>query len=307
MSYFSYADIYELDHYSTDKEVLEFLLEKKEYSMRVVKAILELRINQFGIAQPIVEIDQDNNRIYIELPGVHDEATITSKLISTANLQFYETFEYPEIRVFWEQANTLSLSPQVKASDLGSEDSLASQSNGKTNADELPGLGSITSQYGSHFFVKLVDRGKVDHILKQRKDISSIFPNNLLFMWSAKIEKHTQTKETGYILYAIKTASDGRAKVGGKGLRRADVSYSSENGSIIVNIQITQEGDAKWAQMTTANVNKIIAITMDDVVYSALNVMAAIKGGGGNFRFVYYGGSKRPCWSIEWWNFSSSM
>ena len=38
-------------------------------------------------------------------------------------------------------------------------------------------------------------------------------------MWGAKSEKHSQTNETGFILYAIKVPLDGRPKVGGKDLK----------------------------------------------------------------------------------------
>jgi preprotein translocase subunit SecD len=33
------------------------------------------------------------NRLYIELPGVQDEATVADRLQSTANLQFFETLQ----------------------------------------------------------------------------------------------------------------------------------------------------------------------------------------------------------------------
>ena len=91
--------------------------------------------------------------------------------------------------------------------------------------------------------------------------------------------KYPETKETGYLLYAIKTPLDGKAKVGGKDIKKASTGYDSENGSITVNVDMTEEGSAKWAQMTADNVERQVAITMDSVVYSAPNVKGAIKGG----------------------------
>ncbi|NRA11723.1 MAG: hypothetical protein HRT57_07200, partial [Crocinitomicaceae bacterium] len=298
----SHSDIDGLGLKSTDDEVLAFLLEKKKTSMKGVKDIMERRINQFGVAQPNIQIDAERNRIYIELPGVQDEATVADKLVSTANLQFFETYTYPEIRVFWEQAHALSLSPEVTGTDLEDElpevvqgDSITPEGDTITRIDTLEvdplgslssgsvdgtqGLGSVASQYGDQFFVKSADRATVDQLLKQRKDIKSIFPNNLLFMWGAKTEKHSQTKETGYILYVIKTPSDGKAKVGGTDIKGAKTDYDTENGSVVVNLEMTEEGSSKWAQMTTANVGQLVAITMDSVVYSAPNVIGPIKGG----------------------------
>ena len=37
---------------------------------------MEIRINQFGVAQPNIQIDATKNRLYIELPGVQDETTV---------------------------------------------------------------------------------------------------------------------------------------------------------------------------------------------------------------------------------------
>jgi SecD/SecF fusion protein len=298
VSYLSYAEIDELDRSSTDDEVLEFLMKQKVSSMRGIKSIMESRVNHFGVAQPNVQIDLLNNRIYVELPGVHDEVMVAKTLIATANLQFFETFEYAEIKGAWSQANALSLSPEVSASDLEDElpvahvndsidenrnlDSLsnirlAPPSNG--NTDVLQGLDFLTSPYGNNFFVKLEDRAEVDYILRKRKDISHLFPNNLLFMWGAKSEKHSQTNETGYIIYPIKVPLGGKPKVGGKDLEMASVGYDSEDGSVTVNVEMTYEGDAKWAQMTATNIDRAIAITMDSLVYSAPNVLGAIRGG----------------------------
>jgi SecD/SecF fusion protein len=309
VSYLSYAEIEELDRNSTDAEVFEFLMKEKEFSISRIKSILEGRINRFGIVRPVVKIDERNNRIYIKLPGIHDEAEVVKMLLSSANLQFFETFEYKEIQSAWMQAKALSLSPEVEISDLENEllevdlndsidkdgkriqdslrvtkysDSQVPLSN--QSMDEIQGLDFITSQYGNHVFVKLTDRKMVDHILKQRKDIGAIFPNNLKFMWGAKTEMHFQTLETGYILYAINVPLEGRAKVGSKDLKGASVRYDFKNGSATVNVKLTEEGDAKWSKMTARNVDKVIAMTMDEVVYCAPNVMGAIGGGRQNFQ-----------------------
>ncbi|MFT6244652.1 MAG: SecD/SecF fusion protein [Salibacteraceae bacterium] len=121
VSYLSYAEIEELDRNSTDAEVFEFLMKEKEFSISRIKSILEGRINRFGIVRPVVKIDERNNRIYIKLPGIHDEAEVVKMLLSSANLQFFETFEYKEIQSAWMQAKALSLSPEVEISDLENE------------------------------------------------------------------------------------------------------------------------------------------------------------------------------------------
>ena len=55
-----------------------------------IENVMSKRINQFGVAQPNIQKDAANNRLYIELPGVQDEETVAEKLQSTANLEFFE-------------------------------------------------------------------------------------------------------------------------------------------------------------------------------------------------------------------------
>lgn len=286
-----HSEIEELNRNSSDDEVLEFLLEKRKTSMKGVKDIMERRINQFGVAQPNIQIDEANNRIYIELPGVQDEATVAAKLVSTANLQFYETWDLSAIQGVMARANQLSMSQEIKASDLkdvsdaavndsiDETENLATADLLKVGANGFKGLASLIVPYGNQYFVKMNDRATVENLLKQRKDIAALFPKNLLFMWDAATMQYPETKETGYLLYAIKTPLDGKAKVGGKDVKKASTGYDSENGSVTVNVEMTEEGSAKWAQMTQDNIERQVAITMDSVVYSAPNVKGVISGG----------------------------
>ena len=103
---------------SSDDDVEAFLRKIASSSMDGVEQIMSKRINQFGVAQPNIQRDMVNNRLYIELPGVQDEATVASKLQSTANLQFYETYFPSEIVTQWQQASMVSRTKEVKVEDL---------------------------------------------------------------------------------------------------------------------------------------------------------------------------------------------
>jgi preprotein translocase subunit SecD len=58
-------------------------------------------------------------------------------------------------------------------------------------------------------------------------------------------------------------------------------------GTITVDVTMSVDGADKWGQMTTENAGKFVAITMDDLVYSAPRVNEPILGGNtqisGNF------------------------
>jgi SecD/SecF fusion protein len=109
----SYTEIEELDKNSSNEEVLDYMRKKVASSMDGVEQIMSKRINQFGVAQPNIQKDPTTNRLYIELPGVQDEATVAEKLQSTANLQFFETYTKEELQAQLAQANILSRQAEV--------------------------------------------------------------------------------------------------------------------------------------------------------------------------------------------------
>jgi SecD/SecF fusion protein len=79
----------EITNKASDDEVKTYLRNLSEGALDGVETVMENRINQFGVAQPNITQDNNLNRIYIELPGVKDQATVRNRLQSTANLEFF--------------------------------------------------------------------------------------------------------------------------------------------------------------------------------------------------------------------------
>jgi len=273
---------------SSDDDVESFLRKIASSSMDGVEQIMSKRINQFGVAQPNIQRDMVNNRLYIELPGVQDEATVASKLQSTANLQFYETYFPSEIGAQSQQATMVSRTKEVKVEDIEIAKKDSTDTTKTKSLESLTSLGG--SQKGLADFVKSAgdyalgyvaaeNKSAVEAILK-REDVLSVFPEDVKFMWSADLEDvAVNSKEQAYVLYAIRVPETGKARVGGKDIKNARTGYDEQSGKITVDLSMTEEGSDKWAEMTGDNVNKIVAITMDDVVYSAPRVINAITGG----------------------------
>ena len=307
---FAISDIDELGMKSTDEEVRQFLRSKEKSSMSGVEEIMNRRINQFGVAQPNIQKDPKNNRLYIELPGVQDEATVAEKLQSTANLQFFETYTLQEIGTQWQDAAVISRTEPVKAEDImveisDSNDVAVSDSASVTPLDSLDFLDSLDAEESISLtdlaslddeqeglaeymqpagtyaigFCAPENKSTVDQILS-RDDIMYLFPEDLKFMWSAEMEMvNLDTKELGFVLYAVRVPVNGKAPVGGKDIKSASTGYDTETGAITVDLEMTEEGGDKWAQMTQNNTGRVVAITMDNVVYSAPRVNEPITGG----------------------------
>ncbi|MGM0480067.1 MAG: protein translocase subunit SecD [Bacteroidota bacterium] len=91
----------DLSNKAPDDEVTDYLRNLSEGALDGVETIMENRINQFGVAQPNITKDNNQNRLYIELPGVKDQATVRDRLQSTANLEFFLAVKGQEIGGFF--------------------------------------------------------------------------------------------------------------------------------------------------------------------------------------------------------------
>lgn len=302
---FSISDIDELSRNSSNDDVENFLRDKEKSSMGGVEDIMNRRINQFGVAQPNIQKDPDHNRLYIELPGVQDEATVAEKLQSTANLEFYEVYAYQEIGSYWQQAIMISKMSEDESDEVVAEaetadslnvvDSLnvaetdsTEESTGSLNdlasltGDETSGgLDAYVLPYGPYNvgYVSPENKTKVEKLLS-RPDVMAALPEDIKLMWSEDMEIiNMDTKELGYLLYPIRVPADGKARVGGKDIKQANRGYNPQEGKITVNLTMSADGADKWARMTEDNVDRQVAITMDNVVYSAPRVNGPIRGG----------------------------
>lgn len=93
-------------------------------------------------------------------------------------------------------------------------------------------------------------------------------PPDLVFMWSAKEREDENNIPLGYIdLHAIKVPANG-PRVDGTDIKYASVDDRTI-GQFGVSMQMNKIGASKWKAMTTDNLKKQVAITMDNLVFSA--------------------------------------
>ncbi len=299
------SEVKELSYNSSNSEVASYFHDKIASSMDGVEQIMSKRINQFGVAQPNIQKESRKNRLYIELPGVQDEATVAKKLQSTANLEFYETYILADngIQAGLSNANIVSRNPEIKKTETTDTTEVSDSTKidsakaapikpiKSLSAKPLPGAKKPLFDYlkvepGMGLgMANAEDRDEVDEILK-RSDVISLFPENLKFMWGANLEEGADGKK-GYVLYAVRIPEGGKAMVGGEDVKSAVRSFNQQTLQTTVSVTMSIEGTQKWAEMTQKNVGRSVAITMDNVVYSAPVVNEPITGGSteisGNF------------------------
>jgi SecD/SecF fusion protein len=212
-----------------------------------------------------------------------------------------------QLQMQWQEAARLSKTNEISIDELALEaDTLADSTGVTTDTAAQPtttttqnsmsnaskkSLAEYVVPVGGYAmgYVSANEKAAVDAILR-RKDVQAAFPQDLKFMWSAKPESiDNKSKKTAYFLYACRIPDSGKARVRGEHVDNAKVDYDQTDGSIIVSLSMTDEGANEWGRMTTENKDRIIAISMDSVVYSAPRVINAITNGNtqisGSFTF----------------------
>jgi len=124
---------------------------------------------------------------------------------------------------------------------------------------------------------RITDTAKIDRYLEM-PGVSSVFPSNLRFYWSVKaFDKAGLFLE----LVAIKvTTRDGKSPLFGDIITDARKEFEQQgNGHPSISMTMTPQAAQTWRRLTKSNIDKSIAIVLDNSVYSFPTVQNEISGG----------------------------
>ncbi len=300
---------------STNAQVLDVIREETDAAIDNSFNILRTRIDRFGVAQPNIQQLQTKGRILVELPGVKDQARVRNLLQGTAMLEFWETYENSEVYQYMLAANQKikemqgTAAPTAETDSVGSTgssaaaDSLKSESSLLAEMTDSTGISSNPSddlasfrkdyplfallnpssdQQGQLFPGPVVGSAHFKdtvqiHAYLNNPQIKNIFPQNMMFRWSAK-----PVDEAGnyFRLVALKvTSRDGRPPLDGDVITDARQDFDQLGARPEVAMSMNSEGAKTWQRMTKENIGKSIAIVLDNYVRSFPTVQNEISGG----------------------------
>ncbi len=270
-----------LKNSSSNSEVTSALNSQVESQVDAAFNIFRTRIDQFGVVAPNIQKLQDKTgQILLELPGVKEPERVTDLLKSSANLEFYEVYNYNEI--FPELA---AFAEAYAAQDTINHTNVIALLGGRQReGSPVVGLVSPANQ-------ALVDSIFASPLAKSK------LPSDLSLVWEVKpveipltdaqgnpIKKNDKEYRTTpyWQLIALK----GEAALEGDAVTSANSEYDNMRGNV-VNMRMNDRGAREWATLTRNNIGRPIAIVLDNHVYSYPNVNNEITGGSseitGNF------------------------
>ncbi len=125
------------------------------------------------------------------------------------------------------------------------------------------------------------DTAKINFYMKLAIE-RGIFPQNFKYFWSAKpLEDPETNKPTDiFVMHAIEVRTrDGRAPLDGDVITSARESFDDIRGTAEVLMTMNSDGTKEWARITADNVGRVIAVTMDNLVFSDPRVSEEINTG----------------------------
>lgn len=161
-----------------------------------------------------------------------------------------------------------------------SADMKAKAAAGKRDPDPLGDHIVIGNQQGKGpmlFGVLVKDTGIIGDYFR-KPEIQEILPRDLRLAWTVKPD-YLQNGQPFLYLIALK-AESGHASMLGDVVTDARKQYDrNSGGSPIIQMTMNSEGSHRWAQLTKRNVQRSVAIVLDNLVYSYPTVQGEITGG----------------------------
>jgi SecD/SecF fusion protein len=303
-----------LKYNASNSEVEKYLRAEAKTARQQSYTVLNTRIDQFGVTQPNISLEESTDRILIELPGVKDPARVRKLLSGTAKLEFYETFQsqeaYPVISSIdnllaaKNKAAAKDTAKTTATTDTAKKDGLSLLNKVQKNSKDTSATALRSKMASEHPLLSMLvppiyadasgqqqlapgpiaglaeqkDIAKINALLNS-EEVKNIIPRNMKFLWSVKPREKSKTFE----LYAVKlTGAEGGPVLSGDVINDAR-NVTDQQGKPEVEMTMNAAGAQKWrvitAEAAAATPKKSIAIVLDDNVYSAPTVQNEISGG----------------------------
>jgi len=230
--------------YGTNKSITLQSTDKNigSESLKQSADIISTRLKLYGISSFEVKMVPDKGQINIQFPDSTDISKIEGLVTAKGDLKFYETYTHTEIEGLFKED-----SPLFKFLHHDKEQSSSDPRIGCSGNDE---------------------KKKADEYLR-----SFVPVRNCKIFWGFDSEK------SGYCLFALKTSGNGKALLGRSDIESVKIATGKDGKENIIQIKLKSDVIGVLAIATKINLNKAIAIVIDDKVYSWPIVKSVIEGG----------------------------
>jgi len=289
---------------------------KKDALDRVLK-IVRNRVDQFGVAEPVIQ-KQGDKRIIVQLPGLQDPSRAKTLLGQTALLEFRLVRETDEMRRAIQDLDLALKGVEIKGSAVDTtgvvvgapgDTTAVARAATTTTAPEtaadreataldslipdIPGTKEVEiplqeiskDRPFSSYLVSLYGGAAVVddrhrqavELLLGTQQAQRMIPRGSEFLWDAE-SRPLEDGGVGRLLYLV----EAKATLSGRALTNASTQPNPDDrSSLDVSFQLNREGALIFSRFTGENIGRRIAIVLDRKIRSAPVVQSKIPSGDG--------------------------
>ncbi len=265
------------------KQTVENVSEALDLALKVVRT----RIDEFGVAEPVVQKVGDD-RIIVELPGISDRERASAVVQKAAFLKFQITDEtqalervIPRLDGIVKEQKLANAAPTAAADTgagnalgglLQSADSTAKADTAGTSTDGPFRRGVSPGSMPGQYVVSKADYPLIRSLLENPLIQAALPPGKDVRWGTDSLMLGTQSYQTLYVL-------DSRAIIDGTYLQTATPNQDPLEGAK-VDFVFNTEGGSRFRKETARHIGDNMAIVLDERVMSAPVIQSAIGARG---------------------------
>ncbi|MDQ3278345.1 MAG: protein translocase subunit SecDF [Bacteroidota bacterium] len=309
---FAAASAGQLTPRDNDAKAISVIRQEADAAFERTFRVLQTRIDQFGVAQPNINPNKEQGTITVELPGLQDQERVRRYLQSSANLQFWLTYrpeEFYNALITADQAlasqeaagknnnNAAAAPARVDTAAPATADTAAGAIKlSQTTDTAKPATDTAALSTGNNPILKYFQQGggglvvstRDTAILREylnneavRRAFTQAGLSDARFAYGIPGRDPNGRQLNVVPFYVLKTGNTDKAPMEGDVITTAAQSYDQMGGKPTVTMEIGPAGNAKWGRLTETSFKeqRPIAITLDEIVYSAPVARDKITGG----------------------------
>ena len=213
-----------------------------EESLKQSVAIISKRLIAYGYEQPEIKIDKVKAQLSIQIQDKTGVKLPTFLVESKGTIGFYETYNREEL-------NNLT----------------------NNNKSLLAFLSTVEMETHNANSIVCITMDKLKEINQQLRNFTE--NKYFKFAWSQEPENEK------VCLYALKLAGDIDPILKSNDIIMMNISNDPASGQNRINMEFNKDVTARWAKLTARNIDKAIAVTIDNNVFFAPILKSVIENG----------------------------
>jgi len=259
----------------------------REDAIKTAYEIIRNRIDQFGVAEPLIQRVANTNRIIIQLPGLKDPGRAKDLIGKTAMLEFKFVASSEQMQETYEamdkflQENIQNYEILQEFSDINDTEEVVDVLGIEEDAEDASYDNAMiftdltTSEEGMPLRIEYKYLATLKELLKDPQFLQNV-PTGLQIALGKEDKNDPYSARDIYILHK-------RAEITGDALENAltkiGQGYTAKDKGPYILLEFKKTGAKKFKNITGQNIGERLAIMLDDIVFIAPTIESRIPDG----------------------------